>query len=841
MKSLLAAVGILAAALSFTVGMSMSAPAPRAGSSPVPAVSVPTALRLASMPGPGPRSPRVHTRRAGDVPLTRATFDALNDVLDVYCIDCHSDGMQLGNLTLEGFDIGRADTARLKAEKVVRKLRAEMMPLAGRPRPPSDTLQMIATAIERVIDRASPPNAGSRTFQRLNRPEYENAVRDLLGVEVNAADYLPLDTKSANFDNIADAQLLSPTLLEAYLNAAATVSLMAVGDKNAPTTMTTYRVSPYISQHPWDHVEDAPYGTRGGVVAQHTFVADGLYELRFNVAGGVGTQLEDIDVSIDGERVSLLHYERGVNKSFAMQDLPLGVDLYKTPPLQVTAGPHRVSVAFVRRADGPYEDLIKPHDWSLASGGSASSGTTMPPHIMDLGIVGPQNAVGVSETPSRRIIFSCRPSATVPDTACAGRILNRLGTKAYRRALTKHDLDGLMSFYTRGAKAGGFEEGIRSALQAMLASPYFVFRFETSPAEATPGKDYRISDYELASRLSFFLWSSIPDDRLLSLASAGKLSNPATLESEVRRMLADPRADALATRFAGQWLRLQDIEKVRPDVFWFPDYDEQLGRAMKKETELFFGDIVRHDRSILTLLTANYTFVNERLARHYGFRNISGEQFRRVTYPDSTRRGILGQGSMLVQTSLANRTSPVLRGKWVMEVVIGMPPPPPPPNVPSLDETTDGKDGKPLTTRERMELHRKNITCRTCHQYMDPIGLALDNFDVTGRWRYRENAMPLDTQGQLYDGTPVSTPSQLTRALLKRPTPFVRHFTENLMAYALGRRVADEDQPAIRAIAQRSTESGYRFSSFVMGVVSSTAFRMRTAEPPVAADADHSR
>jgi hypothetical protein len=306
-------------------------------------------------------------------------------------------------------------------------------------------------------------------------------------------------------------------------------------------------------------------------------------------------------------------------------------------------------------------------------------------------------------------------------------------------------------------------------------------------------------------------------------------------------MLADPRADALATRFAGQWLRLQDIEKVRPDVFWFPDYDEQLGRAMKKETELFFGDIVRHDRSILTLLTANYTFVNERLARHYGFRNISGEQFRRVTYPDSTRRGILGQGSMLVQTSLANRTSPVLRGKWVMEVVIGMPPPPPPPNVPSLDETTDGKDGKPLTTRERMELHRKNITCRTCHQYMDPIGLALDNFDVTGRWRYRENAMPLDTQGQLYDGTPVSTPSQLTRALLKRPTPFVRHFTENLMAYALGRRVADEDQPAIRAIAQRSTESGYRFSSFVMGVVSSTAFRMRTAEPPVAADADHSR
>jgi hypothetical protein len=837
MKSFLAAAAILAAAVSFEVGMRMSEAAAHAV--PAAASSAPTAapVTLASGPHETPRDARpVRARRASPATYTRAQLDALNDVLDAYCIDCHSNDLKLGNLSLEGFDIGHADTARVKAEKMIRKLRAEMMPLAGRPRPPSDTLQMVANAIERVIDKASAPTAGSRTFQRLNRPEYENAVRDLLGVDINAADYLPLDTKSANFDNIADAQLLSPTLLEAYLNAAATVSLLAVGDKNAPTTLTTYRVSPYISQHPWDHVEGAPYGTRGGVVAQHTFVADGLYELRFNVAGGVGTQLEDIDVSIDGERVSLLKYEAGVNKSFAMQDLPLGVDLYKTDPLKVTAGPHRVSVAFVKRADGPYEDLIKPHDWSLASGGSASSGTTMPPHIMDLGIVGPQNAVGVSETPSRRIIFSCRPSGTVADTVCARRIVTRLGTRAYRRELTTHDVSGLMTFYRRGAENAGFEEGIRSALQAMLASPYFVFRFEATPDDATPGKDYKLSDYELASRLSFFLWSSIPDDRLLELAAAGRLSQPLTLDAEVKRMLADPRADALATRFGGQWLRLQDIEKVRPDVFWFPDYDEQLGASMKKETELFFGDIVRHDRSILTLLTANYTFVNERLARHYGFKNISGEQFRRVTYPDSNRRGILGQGSMLVQTSLANRTSPVLRGKWVMEVVIGMPPPPPPPNVPSLDETTDGKDGKPLTTRERMELHRKNITCRTCHQYMDPIGLALDNFDVTGRWRYRENAMPLDTQGQLYDGTPVSTPAELSRALLKRPTPFVRHFTENLMAYALGRRVADEDQPAVRAIAQRSAASGYKFSSFVMGVVNSPAFRMRTAEQPVAAD-----
>ncbi|HTK54234.1 MAG TPA: DUF1592 domain-containing protein, partial [Gemmatimonadaceae bacterium] len=661
MKRLLAAAAILAAAVSFEVGMRMSEAAAHAAPAAAPSRPAAAPVMPASHPHETPRPARPRRGRRGDpATYTRAQLDVLNDVLDAYCIDCHSNDLKLGNLSLEGFDIGHADTARVKAEKMIRKLRAEMMPLAGRPRPPSDTLQMVANAIERVIDKASAPIAGSRTFQRLNRPEYENAVRDLLGVDINAADYLPLDTKSANFDNIADAQLLSPTLLEAYLNAAATVSLLAVGDKNAPTTLTTYRVSPYISQHPWDHVEGAPYGTRGGVVAQHTFVADGLYELRFNVAGGVGTQLEDIDVSIDGERVSLLKYEAGVNKSFAMQDLPLGVDLYKTDPLKVTAGPHSVSVAFVKRADGPYEDLIKPHEWSLASGGSASSGTTMPPHIMDLGIVGPQNAVGVSETPSRHLIFSCRPSSTVADTLCARQIVTRLGTRAYRRELTTHDVSGLMTFYRRGAEQAGFEEGIRSALQAMLASPYFVFRFETTPDDATPGKDYKLSDYELASRLSFFLWSSIPDDRLLKLAAAGRLSQPLTLDTEVKRMLVDPRADALATRFGGQWLRLQDIEKVRPDVFWFPDYDEQLGAAMKKETELFFGDIVRHDRSILTLLTGNYTFVNERLARHYGFKNISGEQFRRVTYPDSNRRGILGQGSMLVQTSLANRTSPVL-------------------------------------------------------------------------------------------------------------------------------------------------------------------------------------
>jgi hypothetical protein len=791
--------------------------------------SLPTADRRSPPPG-------AHATTRTATP-TAAT---LNGVVDEYCADCHNADMLLGNLSLEGYDIARADTARAISEKMIRKLRAGMMPLPGRPRPTGDTLRMVADAIERTLDRVTRPDPGARTFQRLNRAEYERVIHDLLGLDVNAGEFLPLDAKSHNFDNIADAQLLSPTLLESYLNAAAAVSRMAVGDVKAPVTMHTYRVSPYVSQHPWERAEGAPFGTRGGIVARHTFVADGEYELRFIVAGGVGTLLEDLDVSVDGERVALVHYEPNVNPTMSAQDLPLGVDLYRTQPIRVRAGPHRVSVAFVRRNDGPYEDLIKPHDWSLASGGSAAEGTTMPPHLLELSILGPHNATGVSETPSRKIVFSCRPSEKLAARACAEQILTRVGTRAYRRPLDRRDVDGLMQFYDRGAK-DSFEDGVRLGLQAVLSSPHFVFRFEQTPPDAAPGSTYRISDVELATRLSFFLWSSIPDERLLSLAASHQLSKPDTLAREVKRMLANPRAEALATRFAGQWLRLQDIEKVRPDVFWFPDYDDQLGRAMRRETELFFGDLVARDRSVLTLLTADHTFVNERLARHYEIPNVSGEHFRKVTYPDSTRRGILGHGSMLVQTSLANRTSPVLRGKWVMEVLIGMPPPPPPPNVPSLDETEDGKDGRPLTTRERMELHRKQITCRTCHQYMDPIGLALDNFDVTGRWRYRENAMPLDTRGELWDGSPVSTPAELSRALIRMPTPFLRAFTENLMAYALGRRVEDTDQPTVRAIVKSAEAGGYRFSAFVNGVVNSPAFRLRRAEAATVADDDQRR
>jgi hypothetical protein len=846
MKGAFLAVATLTAVVSFKVGLDANGGLPRALAADVGQArrTAAPALREPGAHPPLVASTRRRTRKPRVAASGNAETNALNEVVDAYCIDCHSEGMLMGNLNIEGFDVATADTMRAKAEKMIRKLRTEMMPLPGRPRPGGDTLKLVAAAIERRLDRASVRvNPGANTFQRLNRAEYERAIRDLLGLEVNAADFLPLDTKSANFDNVAAAQMLSPTLLESYLNAATAISKLAVGDSAAPVTLTTYRVSPYASQHPWDRVEGAPYGTRGGIVEEHTFPTDGQYEIRFNVGGGMMMQLEDIDVSIDGKRVALLKYEPGVNKSIAMQTVPLGIDLYKTNPIPVKAGPHKISVAFVRRADGPYEDLIKPPDWSQVSNGNATEGTTMPPHLFDMGILGPQVSTGVSDTPSRQRVFSCRPSAALPARACATQIIDRLGTRAYRRPLTAQDRKGLLSFYDEGAKQGGFEAGVQKALQAMLASPRFVFRFEQTPSTVALGHDYRITDYELASRLSFFLWGTIPDDRLLRLAAARQLAVPATMSAEVKRMLADPRSEALASRFAAQWLRLQDVDKVRPDVYWFPDFDDQIAQAMKTETQMLFADIVRRDRSVLEMLTADYTFVNERLAKHYGIPNVSGDHFRRVQYPDTTRRGILGHGSVLLQTSVATRTSPVLRGKWIMEVLLQVPPPPPPPNIPSLEETKSGHGGRQLTTRERMEEHRKNPTCNTCHQYIDPLGLALDNFDVTGRWRYRENGAPLDTRGQLYDLTPVSSPGQLSHALLKRPIPIARAFTENLLTYALGRRLEDEDQTTVRAITRSAATNGYHFSTFVAGVVNSPAFRMRRAEaaPVAAAAADDSR
>ncbi len=784
---------------------------------------------------------RTPSEHPDSVPLTTlarhavdtSSSESLNMIILRYCVVCHNDVARTGNLSLQTFDVGAAVENAEVAEKMIRKLRAGMMPPPGSPRPVPDTLNLLMTELETLLDDAAAanPNPGRRTFQRLNRAEYASSIRDLLALEIDAGDYLPLDTKSANFDNIADVQLLSPTLMSAYMNAAAEISRLAVGDPHASRASRTYTNPGYTTQ--WDRIEGAPRGTRGGISVVHNFPADGEYVLTMafehTTTGGFyggTTQGEQIEISINGERAALLE----VDKWMHTRD-PNGATM-ETDPIFVRAGPQRVSAAFIRKSEGPIEDLLSPHEWSLVDRqiGVSGYGVTALAHLKDLVITGPENATGVSETPSRRKIFSCRPTSADEERACAEQIISTLGTQAFRRPLTRFDRDGLMSFYGTEAAEHGFEIGIRTVVQAILASPDFVFRFEEPPTSVEPGESYRISDQDLAARLSFFLWGAPPDNELMALAGENTLSDPSVLDGQVKRMLASPRAEALGTRFAGQWLRLQDLEKVHPDRLMYPDFYQQLSDAMRRETELFFYSLVREDRSALELLTADYTFVNERLARHYGFPNVTGSSFRKVAYPDDTRRGLLGHSSILTLTSHANRTSPVLRGKWVMEVLLGTPPPPPPPGVPDLEETEDTKDGRLLTTRERMELHRANPVCRSCHQFMDPIGLALDNFDVSGRWRIRENGMPLDTRGELYDGTPVASPADLREALSKRPEAFLRNFTANLLAYALGRRVEYYDMPAVRTIARDAAANGNRMSSFILGVVKSPAFQMSRAE-----------
>ena len=765
-----------------------------------------------------------HSQRSAD--LHEGSGDVSpNDVIQDTCVRCHNERRLSGNLSLVGFDADEADQNAEIAERMIRKLRAGMMPPVGARRPGGDTLQTVVEELERVVDAAASrnPNPGGRTFQRLNRAEYEQAIRDLLLLKVDASEWLQNDQMSANFDNIADVQSLSATLLESYLNAASEISRWALGNRSAPAVDQVYKLPEYISQHPWDHVEGAPYGTRGGVVIDHVFPADAEYVFAMTFNGGRNARLEDVDISIDGERVALLHYTR----SGAGADGRGGSGI-RTEPIMLRAGQHKVSAAFIRRGDGPYEDLLRPHEWSLAGGGSGGNGITSLPHLRDLIVSGPYNTTGISETTARAKIFSCRPTVPSEELACAREIVSRLGSEAYRRPLSGNDISGLMNFYSAGSARGGFEGGVRRALEAILASPHFVFRFEREPENKDPGEIYRLSDVDLASRLSFFLWGMPPDAELLEIAVGGKLSDK-ELARQSQRMLADPRSEALGTRFAGLWLRLQDLYKVRPDPNFYPNFDENLADAMRRETELFFYNLVREDKSFLELFSADYTFVNERLARHYGIPGVSGNHFRQVDYLEDQRRGLLGQGSVLVLTSMANRTSPVLRGKWVMEVLLGTPPPPPPPGVPDLDETGTVSDGKFLTTRERMELHRENPACSSCHSLMDPIGLALDNYDVTGRWRLRENGNPIDTRGDFYDGTPVSDPVELIDALLKRPIPLVRNFTENLMAFALGRRVEHYDQPTVREISKNAEKDGYRLSSFIMGIIQSDAFQMKRA------------
>lgn len=786
-------------------------------------------LPAASVEAVTPASQPAVARRLPDA-AREISPEALTAVVRRVCGACHNDAVLSGNLSLTTFDVAEASQRPETAEKMIVKLRSGMMPPPGIPRPAGDTLSALVATLERLLDGAAAvaPNPGNRPFQRLNRAEYERSISELLALDVNAGDYLPLDTKSANFDNIADVQMLSPTLLGAYLNAADQISRLAVGDRQVAPSAKTYEKPGYFSQ--WDQVEGAPFGTRGGISVVHNFPADGEYVFRMafdhTTTGGYygrTMRFEQLEISINGERVALLEMDQWMH----VQDRN-GVNM-ESEPIRVLAGPQRVSAAFIKRSEGPMQDLVSPHEWSLADRqiGDGGYGITSPPHLKELVIAGPHKVTGVSETPSRRKIFTCRPTSTGQNESCAREILTRIGTQAYRRPLTAEDVKAFLSFYEQGAAEGDFETGVRTALQAILASPDFVFRYEPARnGTVKPGESYRISDLALAARLSFFLWGTPPDEELTALATNQKLSGQ-VLETQVRRLLKDPRSEALGTRFAAQWLRLQDLDKVHPDAFWFPDYDQQLADAMRRETELFFYNLVRNDRSVLELFNADYTFVNERLARHYGIPNVVGTHFRRVSYADPSRRGLFGHGSILTLTSHANRTSPVLRGKWVMEVLLGTPPPPPPPGVPDLEETANANEGRLLTTRERMEQHRSNAVCRSCHQYMDPIGLALDNFDVTGKWRIRENNVPLDTRGELYDGTPVTNPDELRKALLKRPTPLVRTFTENLMAYALGRRVEYYDKPAVRAITREAEANGYRLSTFILGVVKSNAFQMK--------------
>ncbi len=763
--------------------------------------------------------------------------DGTNDVVAEYCTRCHSERMRRGDLVLEGFDVANAPQNAEIVEKMIRKLRAGMMPPSGARRPDPEVLLEVATDLENTVDKAAErnPNPGIRTFQRLNRAEYHNTIRELFGIGVDVSAFLPLDTKSANFDNIADVQTPSATLMEGYLRAAEHVSRTVLGDPDAEIQSTVYRLPRIQSQK--DRVEGAPFGTRGGLSRVHNFPADGKYVFHvmpYNAVEGevfgrtFGT--EQIEISIEGERIALLTVDR-----WMMESEPSGLNI-RTDSIYVTAGPKRVVAAFIRQFEGEVDDLIRPIDHTLADGQiGIGYGVTTQQHLQRLTILGPYEVTGVSDNPTRRSVFTCRPTSPEEARPCAERVVSKLATEAYRRPLKEADVTALMGFYDKGARDDGFEGGVRMALRAILASPHFIFRMEEVPDGVAPGEIYDIGEADLASRLSYFMWGGPPDQQLVELAERGRLSNSKEFERQVRRMLADPRAEALATRFAAQWLRLQDLEDIHPDALSYPYFDQTLAEAMHRETELFFSHLIEQDRPVLELLTADYTFVNERLARHYGVPGIIGPEFRKMSYPDETRRGLLGHSGILMMTSHADRTSPVLRGKWVLEVLLGSPPPPPPPDVPAFEEVDEAAEGRFLTVRERMEQHRVNPACRSCHVVIDPIGLALENFDVTGAWRIRDGGNMVDPASELYDGTPLAGPEDLRNALLSRSDVFYRVFTENLMAYALGRRVEYYDMPTVRTIVKEAGEDGYKLSAFILGVVKSAAFTSAKAPRPAIA------
>ena len=757
---------------------------------------------------------------------TTMSAGAQAELVKQYCTGCHNDRSKAGELTLAEWNVTRASAERELTEKMIHKLRAGMMPPAGVRRPESEKVAQLVAALESRMDAAAAadPDPGWRPFQRLNRGEYSREIKHLLDLDVDVTAFLPADTISDGFDNVADVQTFSPTLMEGYLRAASRIAMLAVGDPDSSPTQATFKLPKTASQ--MERVDGAPLGTRGGISVEHTFAADGDYVFSMDFFAeplgylfGNTRPGEEIEVSLDGARLALLAIDPRLSEE------KTGLTI-KTAPLHVRAGTHRVTAAFIQRYEGLINDLIAPIDHTMADTeiGIAYGITTLP-HLRSLSIVGPHRVTGVSETPSRRRVFSCRPLSQADETPCAGDIVRRVATQAFRRPVSEKDHARLMTFYARGRKEKNFEFGVTKALEAILASPQFLFRVEETPTRLT-ASTYRLGEYELASRLSFFVLGSGPDAELLKLASQNRLGVPGALSKQAKRLLSSPRADALATRFASQWLRLQDLERVIPDPILYPYSDQTLSLALKRETELFFESLVREDRSVLDLLTADYTYVNERVARHYGIPNVTGAAFRRVTLPDD-RRGLLGQGSILTLTSIADRTSPVMRGKWVMEVLLGSPPPPPPPNVPALEETKGTSDtGRALSVRERMEQHRSNPQCTSCHRVIDPLGLALENFDATGKWRIRDGGLPVDTSGQLFDGTSIAGPSGLRDALLRHKDVVLLSFTRSLMTYALGRRVEAADLPSVRRIIRNAETQNYRISAFVTGIVESDAFRM---------------
>jgi hypothetical protein len=756
-------------------------------------------------------------------------------LLNRYCVTCHSDALKTGGLTLARIDPDHAGVDAEVWERVFRKLRAGLMPPSGAPRPDRAVLDAFRRTLEASVDRAAleKPNPGATSLHRLNRSEYANVIRDLIAVDVDASALLPPDDSSEGFDNIADVLGTSPALIERYIGAAAKISRLAVGDTDVGPVSTTYKVRGDLSQD--RHIEGLPVGTRGGILIRHTFPVDGEYLFKFSLLkvnfgpqyGGAAKD-EQLEMSVNGERV-LLRDLRSVPYYYIRGGAAAGPAAPLEIRLPIKAGPQAIIVTFIKRTAAGVDDLVQRFDATTADlQTGVQFGYTTVPHLSGVEIIGPYNVAGPGDTPSRARIFVCSPSPA-DELPCARKIIATLARRAYRRPVTDADVAPLLTFYRAGRENRSFDRGIEMALRRILADPNFVFRFERDTVNIPPGAAHRISDLELASRLSFFLWSSIPDEELLKTAERGKLADPAVLQRQVRRMLADSRSHALIGNFAGQWLFLRELRNRNPDLLVYPDFDDNLRQDFQHETELLFDSVVREDRSVFDLMDASYTFLNERLARHYGVPNIYGSDFRRVPVQNEARRGLLGQGSILTVTSAPNRTSPVTRGAWILENLLGSPPPSPPPNVPPFPEakTGQGVTEEAASVRDKMTLHRKNQPCLGCHQIMDPIGLALENFDGVGRWRTSESGIKIDASGRLVDGTRIDGAESLRKALLGYPDAFVQTLTEKLLMYAVGRTAHHYDMPAVRAITREAARNDYRFSSIVMGIVGSAPFQMR--------------